>query len=88
MKTIRTSSPDEAVLVWLQAELKSKRFQNDLQKSLDKYRLDVKIITKPSMNSTATENTKQNAATCLLKATSPARDRQSANFLPSPRRGG
>ncbi len=55
MKTVRTSSPDEAVLVWLQAELKSKRFQNDLQKSLDKYRLDVKIITKPNL-SDASEN--------------------------------
>ena len=29
MKTVRASSPDEAVLVWLQAELKSKRFQSE-----------------------------------------------------------
>lgn len=50
MKTIRASSPAEAVLVWLQAELKSKRFQNDLQKSLDKYTLSTKIITKPSLS--------------------------------------
>lgn len=55
MKTIRTSSPDEAVLVWLQAELKSKRFQNDLQKSLDKYNLNAQIITNPDL-SDASEN--------------------------------
>lgn len=50
MKTIRTSSPDEAVLVWLQAELKSKRFQNDLQKSLEKYEINAQIITSPSLS--------------------------------------
>ncbi|NCU30103.1 hypothetical protein EOM60_05915 [Candidatus Saccharibacteria bacterium] len=50
MKIIRTSSPDEAVLVWLQAELKSKRFQNDLQKSLDKYGLSAQIITNPDLS--------------------------------------
>ena len=50
MKIIRTSSPDEAVLVWLQAELKSNRFQNDLQKSLDKYKLGTQIITKPNLS--------------------------------------
>lgn len=50
MKAIRTSSPDEAVLVWLQAELKSKRFQNDLQKSLDEYGLNAQIITNPDLS--------------------------------------
>lgn len=50
MKIIRTSSPDEAVLVWLQAELKSRRFQNDLQKSLDKYGLSSQIITDPDLS--------------------------------------
>lgn len=53
MKTIRTSTPDEAVLVWLQAELKSKRFQNDLQKSLDKCDLDTQIITSPNLSNIA-----------------------------------
>jgi hypothetical protein len=50
MKTVRASSPDEAVLVWLQAELKSTRFQNNLHKSLDKYGLDVQIITEPDLS--------------------------------------
>ena len=50
MKIIRTSSPDEAVLLWLQAELKSRRFQNDLQKSLDKYGLSSQIITDPDLS--------------------------------------
>lgn len=50
MKIIRTSSPDEAVLVWLQTELKSRRFQNDLQKSLDKYGLSSQIITNPDLS--------------------------------------
>ncbi|NCU29810.1 hypothetical protein EOM60_04355 [Candidatus Saccharibacteria bacterium] len=50
MKIIRASSPDEAVLVWLQAELKSRRFQNDLQKSLDKYGLSSQIITNPDLS--------------------------------------
>jgi hypothetical protein len=53
MKTIRASSPDEAILVWLQAELKSKRFQNDLQKSLDKYELSTQIITDPDLSDVA-----------------------------------
>lgn len=53
MKTIRVSLPDEAVLAWLQAELDSKRFQNDLQKSLDKYALSTKIITNPDLSDTS-----------------------------------
>lgn len=58
MKTIRTSSPDEAVLVWLQAELKSKRFQNDLQKSLHKYELGTEIITNPNLDDTSENNSR------------------------------
>lgn len=50
MNSIRTSFPDEAVLVWLQAELKSKRFQDDLHKSLDKYGLDAQVITEPDLS--------------------------------------
>lgn len=50
MKIIRSSSPDEAVLVWLQAELTSDRFKNDLQKSLDKYELSTQIITNPDLS--------------------------------------
>lgn len=50
MKVIRNSSPDEAVLIWLQAELTSKRFQNDLQKSLDKYGLRPQIITDSDLS--------------------------------------
>lgn len=50
MRTIRTSIPDEAVLAWLQAELRSKRFQNDLQKSLDKYGLSTQLITNPNLD--------------------------------------
>lgn len=50
MKIIRSSSPDEVVLAWLQAELKSKRFQNDLQRSLDKYELSTSIITSPNLS--------------------------------------
>ena len=50
MKTVRASSSDEVVLVWLQAELKSKRFQNDLRKSLDKHDLDAQIITEPDLS--------------------------------------
>lgn len=47
MKIIRHSSPDEAVLMWLQAELTSERFSNDLQKSLKKYGLSSQVITHP-----------------------------------------
>lgn len=36
--------------MWLQAELKSKCFQNDLQKSLRKYKLGTQIITKPNLS--------------------------------------
>lgn len=50
MKIVRESSPNEAVLVWLQAELKSARFQNELQKSLVKYSLAADIITKPDLD--------------------------------------
>ena len=50
MKTVRASSSDEVVLVWLQAELKSKRFQNDLRKSLDKHDLDAQVITEPDLS--------------------------------------
>lgn len=50
MKVIRNSSLDEAVLVWLQAELTSDRFKNDLQKSLDKYELSTQIITNPDLS--------------------------------------
>jgi hypothetical protein len=53
MKVIRNSSPDEAVLIWLQAELVSKRFQDDLQKSLDKYGLSTQIITDPNLSDTS-----------------------------------
>lgn len=58
MKTVRASSPDEVVLVWLQAELKSKRFQNDLQKSLDKYKLDTQVITKPNLSDVSENNSR------------------------------
>lgn len=50
IEAVCTSSPDEAVIVWLQSELKSKRFQDDLYKSLDKYGLDEHIITKPNLS--------------------------------------
>ena len=50
MKVIRNSSLDEVVLVWLQAELTSDRFKNDLQKSLDKYELSTQIITNPDLS--------------------------------------
>jgi hypothetical protein len=50
MKFIRDSSPDEAVLVWLQAELGSTRFKDDLRKSLEKYGLSPDIITRPNLS--------------------------------------
>jgi len=50
MKFIRDSSPDEAVLVWLQAELGSTRFKDDLRKSLEKYELSPDIITMPNLS--------------------------------------
>jgi hypothetical protein len=50
MNIIRSSSPDEAILAWLQAELTSKRFQNDLKKSLDRYGLSSQIITDPNLS--------------------------------------
>lgn len=58
MKTIRTSNPDEAVLAWLQAELQSKRFQNDLQKSLDKYGLSTQFITNPNLDDMSENNSR------------------------------
>lgn len=45
MNIIRDSSPEEVVLIWLQAELESERFGEDLKKSLDKYNLNPKFIT-------------------------------------------
>ncbi|MCA9336296.1 MAG: hypothetical protein KDA17_03595 [Candidatus Saccharibacteria bacterium] len=56
MNIIRSSSPDEAILAWLQAELASKRFQNDLQNSLDKYELSTQIITEPNLSDTSENN--------------------------------
>ena len=53
MKTIRNSGPDEAVLVWLQAELGSARFQSDLRKSLHKYELPTQSITSPNLSDTS-----------------------------------
>lgn len=53
MNIIRSSSPDEAIHAWLQAELASKRFKNDLQKSLDKYGLSTQIIIDPNLSDTS-----------------------------------
>lgn len=49
MSIIRDSSSQEVVLVWLQAELESERFGEDLKKTLDKYNLSSKFITSPNL---------------------------------------
>lgn len=50
MKHLKSIDPDEVVTVWLRTELNSKRFQNDLKKSLSEYSLDTNIITAPNLN--------------------------------------
>lgn len=58
MKTVRNSSPDETVLSWLAAELKSKRFQDDLLQSLDKYELSTQIIASPNLDDISENNSR------------------------------
>ena len=45
-----SSSPQEAVLAWLQAELTSERFQNDLYKSLKKFNATESIVTNAHLD--------------------------------------
>lgn len=49
---IRDSSPQETVLAWLQAELASERFKNDLLQSLLKFETTESIITKANLDDT------------------------------------
>ena len=50
MHIIRSSSPQEAVLAWLQAELTSGRFQNDLRESLKNFKATESIVTNPRLD--------------------------------------
>ncbi len=50
MQIIRNSSPQEAVLSWLQAELNSKRFQIDLRASLKKFNAPQSLIIVPNLD--------------------------------------
>lgn len=51
MKTIRNSSPEEATLEWLKAELNSDRFRSDLNTALIKMNAVEKIITDADLSS-------------------------------------
>lgn len=55
MQIIRKSSPQEAVLSWLKAELRSERFKNDLAESLKQLNLTETLITNADLES-ADEN--------------------------------
>ena len=58
MKTITTSSPQEAVLEWLKAELNSARFSSDLHIALQKLDCDEKIITEARLDDSQENETR------------------------------
>lgn len=51
MNIIQKSSPEEATLEWLKAELNSDRFRRDLNTALTKMNADEKIITDADLSS-------------------------------------
>lgn len=60
MKTIRNSSPEEATLEWLKAELNSDRFRSDLDTALLKLSSDEKIITDADLSNEDENQTRWN----------------------------
>jgi hypothetical protein len=50
MKIIKNSSPEEAVLAWLKAELNSDRFSHDLKTAIDGLDQSEVLITEPNLD--------------------------------------
>lgn len=58
MKIIRPSSTSEVVLLWLQAEIESERFSDEIKSSLRKYHLPEAIITKANLKDSTEESSR------------------------------